>query len=420
MAHLMVSATSSMPVSIDGSSNGFRHVFYARKHGADSDSNIHVEIFYKRNRFDKNRGSLDWMWARASNLTSLSGNLENVLELFEEMFDRGVSPDVVCYNIIIDGFLKRRITVNAMEISERLLRKFSAYTSVSLKIWRRMKMNGCRPDSFIYSTLIHGLFESGDVDGDLRVYPTMMEGVSVADVVICYVLLNGLCRVVYNILIRVLFENQKVDEAISIWESLPASSCIPEVNVWSFDVVASILEQGRLDEAVCIIDRMFEHGCKPNSETYNALINGCTQEMFDNGCIPTLVTYNTLIRSLCKAKRFGEVFTLVKEMLAKGFNLHNILIHGLCSVGKVEEAPQVQSEMKQRKCIPNLIWDQILEDGLQPDISYNISFEGLCSCNRISDALRLLEDALPQGLLPTKVTWHILVRTFLSSGTNSA
>jgi pentatricopeptide repeat protein len=59
----------------------------------------------------------------------------------------------------------------------------------------------------------------------------------------------------------------------------------------------------------------------------------------------------------------------------------------------------------------------MFKNGFQPDIiSYNITLKGLCSCGRISDGIALFDDALKHGILPTSITWYILVRAVLKLG----
>ena len=41
------------------------------------------------------------------------------------MPERGVTPDVACYNILIDGFFKKADLLNANEIWERLFTQTS-------------------------------------------------------------------------------------------------------------------------------------------------------------------------------------------------------------------------------------------------------------------------------------------------------
>jgi len=57
----------------------------------------------------------------------------------------------------------------------------------------------------------------------------------------------------------------------------------------------------------------------------------------------------------------------------------------------------------------------ISEDVLKPDIiSYNITLNGLCSCDRVTDAVGFLNDSLADGVLPTVIiTCNILVRAVI-------
>ncbi|GAV78948.1 PPR domain-containing protein, partial [Cephalotus follicularis] len=72
---------------------------------------------------------------------------------------------------------------------------------------------------------------------------------------------------------------------------------------------------------------------------------------------------------------------------------------------------------KARNCKKALdIWGQILKYWLHPDISYNITLTGFCSCHRISGAIKFLYDTLNHGILPTAITWNIVVRAVLYDG----
>ena len=100
----------------------------------------------------------------------------------------------------------------------------------------------------------------------------------------------------------------------------------------------------------------------------------------------------------------------------------------------MEDALQLYSTMRQKNCVnlvthntimegfykdgnckmASKIWAHILEDKLQPDIIlYNITLMGLSSCGRVTDAVGFLDDALGCGVLPTAITWNILVRAVI-------
>ncbi|KAI3882087.1 hypothetical protein MKW92_039794 [Papaver armeniacum] len=190
-----------------------------------------------------------------------------------------------------------------------------------------------------------------------------------------------------------LFEKRKVGEAISIWERLPEDGCVPDSCTYH-----GLRENGYLSKAIQVLKEAEDGGgnldilpslnrlgcvvgCKPNSIMYN--------ELKANGCPPTAATYNTLVNGLCRAEKIVDASAILKEMLSNSrepdlvtysslidgldVNLYNILIHGLCSVGRIEEALNIPLAMK--------------------------------SCNY---------QALVQGVLPTVITWSILVKAVLS------
>ncbi|KAA8536892.1 hypothetical protein F0562_029370 [Nyssa sinensis] len=117
------------------------------------------------------------------------------------------------------------------------------------------------------------------------------------------------CRSVvsYNIFMRGLFENAKVDEAISIWKLLPEKGCVGDSITYSVlihglckngylnrvlwvlneaedkgdrldisaysSMINGLCREGQLDEVITMLDRMAKRGCKPNAHVCNTLIN---------------------------------------------------------------------------------------------------------------------------------------------------
>ncbi|KAF7151115.1 hypothetical protein RHSIM_Rhsim02G0112200 [Rhododendron simsii] len=79
--------------------------------------NVLVKITCKKLRFSEARELLEWMWVwelkldvsygTLINRCAKSGDLSGALKVFDEMCERGVSPDVRSYNILIDGFFKK-------------------------------------------------------------------------------------------------------------------------------------------------------------------------------------------------------------------------------------------------------------------------------------------------------------------------
>ncbi|KAM3340767.1 hypothetical protein P3S68_028401 [Capsicum galapagoense] len=436
--------------------------------------------------------------------------------------ESGKMSDVYSYGTFIYGLAKDGFLGEALKVFDEMFeRELCGKFNEGLELWNRMKRNAQKMNLFTCCALIHGLCELGNVNGAERIFKKMIETGLSPDVVVYGALLNGYCKVgeikkcfelwevmgiedcrnvtSYNILMRGLFENRMVDEAISIWKLMGENgngSLNKALNVLQAEnegercvdlyayssIVNGLCREGRLDEATAMLDLMAKQGCTLSSHVCNALIKASKVqealrffgEMHSQNCSPTVVTYNVLIDGLCKAERFGDAYELVEEMLKKGWTpdmitysllvdglcrskmvdlalkllnqivskglkpdvtMVNIIIHGLCSVGKLENTLQIFLSMSQWECLPNLVtyntlmegfykardcknasavWALILRGGFQPDISsYNITLKGLSSCHRMSDAILFFNDARKRKIHPTAVTWNILVRAVI-------
>ncbi|XVE76510.1 hypothetical protein DITRI_Ditri12bG0179500 [Diplodiscus trichospermus] len=92
------------------------------------------------------------------------------------------------------------------------------------------------------------------------------------------------------------------------------------------------------------------------------------------------------MEDLFQGKSVDMAFSLWHHVLEKAFKpnvtMHNTVIHGLCSAGKVEDALQLYSKISQRNYAPNLaIYNTLME--------FYFSFGGI--------ARRAGEDGLSQG-----------------------
>ncbi|KAK1569135.1 hypothetical protein Q3G72_033000 [Acer saccharum] len=82
------------------------------------------------------------------------GEVERAKGLMEVMVTKGIEPDVLAYNSLINGYCIR---------------------DVALKLFSEMKQRGMIPDLFIYTIIILGLSKHGRPDGALRLYDEMIE-----------------------------------------------------------------------------------------------------------------------------------------------------------------------------------------------------------------------------------------------------
>jgi pentatricopeptide repeat protein len=72
--------------------------------------------------------------------------LEDALKVFEDLLVKGYNLDVLTYTVVVMGFCNEGFFDEAL-------------TMLSI-----MKGNGCFPSTKTYETIIHSLFENGEID----------------------------------------------------------------------------------------------------------------------------------------------------------------------------------------------------------------------------------------------------------------
>ncbi|KAG6769566.1 hypothetical protein POTOM_025214 [Populus tomentosa] len=193
----------------------------------------------------------------------------------------------------------------------------------------------------------------------------------------------------YNIFLRGLSENRKVEEgsgAVSVWELMRRKGSGANSTTYGV-LIHGLCKNGHLNKALTIlkeaederdkldalahssmvealgmVHQMDNHGCKLSPHVCNLLINGFVRaskleqeihffrEMESKGCSPPLVVYNTLINGLCKAERFCHAYSFVKEMLKKDWKPDSITYSLLM--------------------VALNLWRQALDKGLEPYVTF--------------------------------------------------
>ncbi|KAL0291174.1 UNVERIFIED_CONTAM: Pentatricopeptide repeat-containing protein [Sesamum angustifolium] len=108
------------------------------------------------------------------------------------------------------------------------------------------------------------------------------------------------------------------------------------------------------DTALKLFEKMKQHGCAPNLNTYNALITGLCRErrleeawrLVDHskqcGISPSEDIYNKLVECCCNKRMYEEAVDLIDVMLKHGFLPHlecfKRLVCGLYDDGNDEKA----------------------------------------------------------------------------------
>ncbi|KFK38299.1 hypothetical protein AALP_AA3G096100 [Arabis alpina] len=264
--------------------------------------------------------------------------------------------------------------------------------------------------------------------------------------------------------------NSMPDRALDVFKRMgEIFGCEPGIRSYN-TLLNAFVEAKQWDKVESLLAYFETEGLAPNLQTYNVLIKmSCKKKQFEKakgfldlmwkeGLKPDVRSYSTVINELVKGGNLVDALEVFDEMSDRGdrkidlalalwhqflqsgqkpdVTMHNILIHGLCSVGKLDDAINVVVNMEHWNCAGNLvtyntlmkgffkvgdsnsatvIWGYMYKMGLQPDIiSYNIILNGLCMCHRVSYAIEFFDDARSHGIFPTVVTWNILVRAVVN------
>lgn len=235
-----------------------------------------------------------------------------------------------------------------------LLNLCRAAQDAELGLWilRKMKEFDCRPDTVSYNVVIRLLLEKGRLDeamglmkemGVIDIYPDMVTYVSI---------IKGLCDV------------GRLEDAFGLIEVMKGHGCVPNAVIYSM-LLDGICMHGSLEVALEFLGGMEKKSeeCKPNVVTYTTMIKGFVKKgmitealmildrMSDSGLKPNKVTFIYVLDELCKDGRIEEACKVIDKFrggVVQYDELYNMLVMSLLRAGKHEEAEKMFRMMMNR------------------------------------------------------------------------
>ncbi|KAK6140638.1 hypothetical protein DH2020_025616 [Rehmannia glutinosa] len=234
---------------------------------------------------------------------------------------------------------------------------------------------------------------------------------------------------VLNLVIAGLLRWGRVDDALKLLEEMfePDSCCQPNTNTVGI-VFSSILKRnwcGRSvtdEEIYNLVSRFGEHGVSLSGFCLTQVImrfcrNGdCDKawtvlhEGMNSGSDVEVASCNALLTGLGQNHDFSRMNLLMKEMKEKGVEpnvvTYGIMIKHLCKFRRMDEALEVLEKMRDG------------ELGVEPDVViYNTSIDGLCKVGRHEEGLKLMERMrLESKCEPNTITYNCLIDGFCKAG----
>ncbi|XP_022731025.1 pentatricopeptide repeat-containing protein At2g06000-like [Durio zibethinus] len=148
---------------------------------------------------------------------------------------------------------------------------------------------------------------------------------------------------------------------------------------------------------------------------------------------------NNLLNMMVKQNMLEEAVSLYKENLGSNFYpdnwTFNILIRGLCRVGKVDQAFEFFNDMRSFGCFPDIVTYNTIINGLcranevdrghkflneiqsrddcSPDVvTYTSVISGYCKLGKMGEASALFNEMISSGIVPSVVTFNVLIDGF--------
>nr|CAD1837064.1 unnamed protein product [Ananas comosus var. bracteatus] len=294
---------------------------------------------------------------------SRGGAIEEVLRLFNELKGSECSPNVLCYNTVI----------NALVIADR--------PREAQAMFDEMLLSGVAPNVSSYNILVK---------------------------------LHSWCSKQFDLA----YEGGENWGGMGVLDWMLEEKCRPTVHTYT-PIVLSYCSEGQIEEAKTLMAAMESVGCRPNTVTYNILIRAlCNAGRFDEveqvlvesefkGWTPNSVTYNTYMSGLCKRSMGREALGQLEKMLSLGlhptiFTL-SILLDCLCCCSMIWEA----------KCLLERSSAVELYIGV---VGYNTVMSRLIEIGRWQAVLKLMIDMIKKGVTPNTRTFNIVIHSLCIAG----
>ncbi|CAH9097858.1 unnamed protein product [Cuscuta europaea] len=219
--------------------------------------------------------------------------------VYEQMLDKGHSPDVLTYNIILCA----KYRLGKHDQFHRLLDE--------------MGKNGFSPDLHTFNILLHALGKWDKPLAALNLLNHMSEVGCDPTILHFTTLIDGLSRA------------GNLDACKYFFDRMVTQGIEPDVVCYTVMITGYVMS-GEFDNAKGLFSEMTNRGELPNAFTYNSMIRGfCMERKFEDACLmlkemelkgrnPNFVVYSTLINCLQKAGKHSEADRVVSYMMEKG------------------------------------------------------------------------------------------------------
>ncbi|PUZ66455.1 hypothetical protein GQ55_3G309400 [Panicum hallii var. hallii] len=260
-------------------------------------------------------------------------NARNLVEagrVWNEMLEKGMKPDVVVHNTMIEGLLRGQ-------------RRHEA-----VKMFELMKAKGPPPNAWTYTMLIRDHCKRGKMEMAMQCFDEMQEARCQPDVATYTCLLVG-------------YGNAKrMDRVTAVLEEMTEKGCPPDAQTYNA-LIKLLTNRNMPDDAARIYKKMIKKGLEPTIHTYNMMMKsyflggrnygmGCAvwEEMHRKGICPDVNSYTVFINGHIRHGRPEEACKFIEEMINKGMKAPQIDYNKFAADFSKSGNPDILYELAQK------------------------------------------------------------------------
>lgn len=254
------------------------------------------------------------------------GKLEEAEEILNLLEERNAAADIRTYNILINGYAKKRATSSIESLFDR------------------MRLSGVKPSITTYNALISSHAKRGRMGEAVRCLERAQSDGIAAD------------AWTYTIIMKGHINNGDFYQAKRAWRQMVESGVKPTLVSFSVMIDCAIGE-GDMGHAERLLSQMIEQGGHPSEVTFNSILRAYVaddsfeslhkavrvlDQMQDSRVIPSTDTLNMLMSAAVSAEQSAlaeQVYNRMQEMgqYADGYT-YTILIQAYARQGRLPDA----------------------------------------------------------------------------------
>ncbi|XP_050227562.1 pentatricopeptide repeat-containing protein At3g09650, chloroplastic [Mercurialis annua] len=310
------------------------------------------------------------------------GDGKMFLQLFDEMSELGVKPDILTYNIMIKLCARCDRKDLLVFVLERVIEK---------------KIPLCM-------TTLHSLVAAYVGFGDLDMVEKMVQAMREGRRDLCKILREANMEDLSQYEELVIENNKRLNQSrnnMYVFDKLLPNSIearnsepplLPKVYAPDSRIYTTLMKgymnQGRISDTIRMLEAM--------------------RRQDDNKSHPDHVAYTTVISALVKAGSMDRARQVLAEMTRIGVPAnritYNILIKGHCKYLQIDKAKELLKEMAN-------------DAEIEPDVvSYNTLMDGCIQAGDSAGALAVFNEMREKGIAPSKISYTTLMKAFALSG----